>query len=170
MKNLVLALTMLVSCAQAFAPPASSSSSSTTTRTATTTLSAGVVTVPQEWKDKAAVASAAVVTANLPVWATALAVEDDYEYGAVDAPIAIPIVGGILAIATALLPILLRPGEEAFEEVRFVSFQHFALSCSCCLLSCCCCRRCWDCFFTFLMPFLGAGCANDRSFGSEHLL
>ena len=37
---------------------------------------------------------------------------------AVDAPPLVPIVGGILAIATALLPIALRPGEEAFEEVR----------------------------------------------------
>ena len=29
-----------------------------------------------------------------------------------------PIVGGILAIGTALLPIALRGGEEAFEEMK----------------------------------------------------
>ena len=105
MKNILVAFAVLASFANAFAPmPAS-------TR-ATTSLSAGI---PQDWKDKAAVASAALVTANLPVWASFA--EEDYEYGAVDAPPLVPIVGGILAIATALLPIALKPGEEAFEEV-----------------------------------------------------
>ena len=109
MKNILVALAILASAAQAFAP------TSTTRVSSTTSLAAA--TIPQEWKDKAAVASAALVTANLPVWA-AFAVEDDYEYGAVDAPPLIPIIGGILAIATAALPIALKPGEEAFEEVR----------------------------------------------------
>ena len=107
LKNILIALSLLVS-AQAFVPvqtPSISRSSS---------LSAN--TIPQEWKDKVAVASAALVTANLPIWA-ALAVEDDYEYGAVDAPPLVPIIGGVLAILTALLPIALKPGEEAFEEV-----------------------------------------------------
>lgn len=107
LKNLLVSLCLLVS-AQAFAPVQ-------TTTSRTTSLAAGI---PQEWKDKVAVASAAIVTANLPVWATAFAVEDDYEYGAVDAPPLVPIVGGVLAIGTALLPVLLKPGEEAFEEVR----------------------------------------------------
>ncbi|KAG7366811.1 hypothetical protein IV203_029481 [Nitzschia inconspicua] len=43
---------------------------------------------------------------------------DDYEYGAVNAPIGIAWAGGVLAILTALLPIALRGGEEAFEEMR----------------------------------------------------
>lgn len=108
MKNIFVAFAFLVSSARAFAPM-----KTPVTCTTTTCLSA---TIPQEWKDKAAVASAALVTANLPVWAS-FAIEDDYEYGAVDAPPLVPIVGGVLAIATALLPIALRPGEEAFEEV-----------------------------------------------------
>jgi len=37
---------------------------------------------------------------------------------AVDAPNFVPIVGGLLAILTALLPIALRGGEEAFEEMK----------------------------------------------------
>jgi hypothetical protein len=43
---------------------------------------------------------------------------DDYEYGAVNAPIGIAWAGGVLAILTALLPVALRGGEEAFEEMR----------------------------------------------------
>ena len=106
LKSFLIALSLLVS-AQAFAP-------APTTSRATTSLAASI---PQEWKDKAAVASAALVTANLPVWAALAVVDDDYEYGAVDAPPLVPIVGGVLAILTALLPIALKPGEEAFEEV-----------------------------------------------------
>ena len=106
-KNIVVAIALFASSVQAFAPMH-------TSVVRTSSLSA----IPQEWKDKAAVASAALVAANIPVWA-AFAVEEDYEYGAVDAPPLVPIVGGILAIATALLPIALRPGEEAFEEVSF---------------------------------------------------
>ena len=109
-KNLLFVLALWVSSVQAFLP-----STTTTVRTSQHGALSSTV-LPQAWKDQAAVASAALLTANLPVWA-AMAVEDDYEYGAVDAPPLIPIVGGILAIATALLPIVLRPGEDAFEEV-----------------------------------------------------
>jgi hypothetical protein len=112
-KNLLVAFLALLSASvQAFVPAVQPSS--THRATTTTTLAA----LPQAWKDKAAVASAALVAANLPIL-SAFAIEDDYEYGAVDAPIAVPIIGGILAIGTALLPIALRPGEEAFEEVGF---------------------------------------------------
>lgn len=111
-KNLLVAFLALLSASvQAFVPAVQPCS---THRATTTTLAA----LPQAWKDKAAVASAALVAANLPIL-SAFAIEEDYEYGAVDAPIAIPIIGGILAIGTALLPIALRPGEEAFEEVGF---------------------------------------------------
>jgi len=113
LKNIACCIALLVaSSVDAFVPTQSSVVRKTSS---TTSLSA----IPQEWKDKAAVASAALVTANLPVWAS-FAVEDDYEYGAVDAPPLVPIIGGILAIATALLPIALRPGEEAFEEVSLL--------------------------------------------------
>ncbi|GKY97275.1 hypothetical protein MPSEU_000685900 [Mayamaea pseudoterrestris] len=60
--------------------------------------------------------AAALVTANMiPLAALA---EEEYVYGAVDAPPLIPIIGGILAILTAALPIFLRSGEEAFEEMK----------------------------------------------------
>jgi hypothetical protein len=61
-------------------------------------------------------ATAAFIVANAP--AVALAIEDDYEYGKVDAPIGFAVGAGILAIATAFLPVLLKGGEEAFEEIR----------------------------------------------------
>ena len=43
---------------------------------------------------------------------------DDYEYGAVDAPIGLAWGAGVLAVATALLPIAMQGGEEAFEEMK----------------------------------------------------
>ena len=45
-------------------------------------------------------------------------VADDYEYGAVNAPVGLAWGAGVLAILTALLPIALQGGEEAFEEMR----------------------------------------------------
>jgi hypothetical protein len=63
--------------------------------------------------------SAAVVpTASLPILAILAEVVDDYEYGAVDAPIGIAWVGGILAVLTATLPFFLQSGEKAFEEIK----------------------------------------------------
>lgn len=55
--------------------------------------------------------------ASFPIIAVAEVV-DDYEYGAVDAPIGIAVVGGILAVLTALLPLFLQGGEKAFEEIK----------------------------------------------------
>ena len=63
-----------------------------------------------------AAAFTTVVTLSQPMMA--LAEVDDYEYGAVSAPPFVPIIGGLLAILTALLPIALRGGEEAFEEMK----------------------------------------------------
>jgi len=60
----------------------------------------------------------AVTTFASPLVAAAVDEVDNYEYGAVDAPIGIAVGGGILAILTALLPIALRGGEEAFEEMK----------------------------------------------------
>lgn len=63
--------------------------------------------------------SAAIMTmaiTSLPV--LAVIEDDDYEYGAVDAPIGLAWGAGVLAILTALLPIALRGGEDAFNEMR----------------------------------------------------
>lgn len=46
------------------------------------------------------------------------AVEDTYEYGAVDAPIGLAWGVGVLAILTAAVPVFLKGGEEALEEMR----------------------------------------------------
>ena len=65
----------------------------------------------------ATIAAASGILTTFPL--VALAVEDDsYEYGAVDAPIGLAVGGGLLAILTAAVPVLLRPGEEALEEQR----------------------------------------------------
>lgn len=66
----------------------------------------------------AAAAAAAAATANVLPLAALAAEKDEYVYGAVDAPPLVPIVGGVLAILTALLPVLLRSGEEAFEDMK----------------------------------------------------
>lgn len=55
-----------------------------------------------------AVAASAVITSSTVFAPLVALAEDDYEYGAVNAPISIPIVAGILAILTALLPLALR--------------------------------------------------------------
>jgi len=65
----------------------------------------------------AAFAAAAAALTAQPL--AAIAEEaDDYEYGAVDAPIGIAVVGGLLAVGTALLPVVMSSGEEAFEEMK----------------------------------------------------
>jgi hypothetical protein len=61
--------------------------------------------------------AAAVVISTSPLMALAEEV-DDYEYGAVNAPIGIAWAGGLLAILTALLPVALQGGEKAFEEMK----------------------------------------------------
>lgn len=62
-------------------------------------------------------ASIAIATSPLVAFAEELEL-DDYEYGAVSAPISVAWVGGIFAVGTALLPIALSGGEEAFEEMK----------------------------------------------------
>ena len=63
----------------------------------------------------AATAATVVLSTTSPLIALA---EEDYEYGAVNAPIGLAWGVGVLAILTALLPIALRGGEEAFEEMK----------------------------------------------------
>ena len=48
----------------------------------------------------------------------AVAEGDDYEYGAVDAPVGIAWAAGVLAILTAAVPVLLQSGEKALEQQR----------------------------------------------------
>lgn len=62
--------------------------------------------------------TAAIAIATSPLVALAEELPDDYEYGAVSAPIGVAWVGGIFAVGTALLPIALQGGEEAFEEMK----------------------------------------------------
>ena len=62
-----------------------------------------------------ALTATAVMVSTSPLMALA---EEDYEYGAVDAPIGIAVGGGILAILTAGVPLLMQGGEEAFEEMK----------------------------------------------------
>lgn len=64
------------------------------------------------------ITTSAFIIANIPNSVIAAVVEDDYEYGKVDAPIGLAWGVGVLAILTALLPIALKGGEEAFEEIR----------------------------------------------------
>jgi hypothetical protein len=78
------------------------------------TLAASSESSSASWKHPLAAATAAIVASP---WA-AVAVEDNYEYGAVDAPIGIAVAAGLLAILTAAVPVLLSPGEKAFEEMR----------------------------------------------------
>jgi hypothetical protein len=62
-------------------------------------------------------ATAAFIVANAP--AVVLAIEDDgYEYGKVDAPIGFAWAAGVLVLGTAFLPVLMKGGEEAFDEMR----------------------------------------------------
>lgn len=63
------------------------------------------------------ITTAAVVISTSPLIALAEEV-DDYEYGAVNAPIGIAWAGGVLAVLTALLPLALRGGEDAFNEMK----------------------------------------------------
>ena len=61
--------------------------------------------------------TAAIVFSTSPL--AALAEEaGDYEYGAVSAPIGLAWGAGILAILTALLPVVLQGGEKAFDEMK----------------------------------------------------
>ena len=66
-----------------------------------------------------AAATAAGVFATLAASPLAAVAEsDDYEYGAVDAPIGIAWAAGVFAIITAAVPVLLQSGEKALEQQR----------------------------------------------------
>jgi hypothetical protein len=69
--------------------------------------------------------AAALTVAAINLAPLAALAEEDYEYGAVDAPIGIAVGGGVLAILTALLPVVMKGGEEAFEEIKDQSADSF---------------------------------------------
>merc|ERR1740121_1526921 len=77
--------------------------------------------------NKLMISTIAVATSILssPLVVFAEEVSDDYEYGAVNAPIGIAWGVGVLAILTATLPVFLRGGEEAFEEMKENSSDSF---------------------------------------------
>ncbi|KAL7545540.1 hypothetical protein ACHAWF_008890 [Thalassiosira exigua] len=68
----------------------------------------------------ATVAAASIATAALSSPLAALAEDDDYVYGAVNAPGGIGLAAGlgVLAILTAAVPVILAPGEDAFNEMK----------------------------------------------------
>ena len=104
----LFAFLVVLQAAAAFAPPQAS-------RQALSSLGASSLPLSERVAQAVAVTAATVATSPL----VALAEEaDDYEYGAVNAPIGIAVAGGVLAILTALLPIALQGGEEAFEEMK----------------------------------------------------
>jgi hypothetical protein len=86
------------------------------------TYPARVAPIQRALATSAAWMTAAVVIPAASAWAAAAASSsseaDEYVYGSVDAPVGLAVGAGILAIATAALPVLLRGGEEAFEEIR----------------------------------------------------
>ena len=77
----------------------------------------------------AAAAAAAGVFATLAASPLAAVAEsDDYEYGAVDAPIGIAWAAGAFAILTAAVPVFLQSGEKALEQQRIDEGGSFGTS------------------------------------------
>mmetsp|Transcript_16599 Transcript_16599/g.47371 ORF Transcript_16599/g.47371 Transcript_16599/m.47371 type:complete len:106 (-) Transcript_16599:20-337(-) len=70
---------------------------------------------PAQQHKKLKLAAAPLLPAILP--SVAVAAADSYEYGSVAAPDWVLPAGAVLAIATALLPLALKDGEEAAEEI-----------------------------------------------------
>uniref|UniRef100_A0A7S2M7J7 Uncharacterized protein n=1 Tax=Skeletonema marinoi TaxID=267567 RepID=A0A7S2M7J7_9STRA len=89
----------------------------TTPAQTTTQLSAKNVNF-EKIGNAATVAAASVIAT--PFAALAADVVDDYEYGAVNAPGGLGLAAGlgVLAILTAAVPVLLAPGEDAFNEMK----------------------------------------------------
>jgi len=60
--------------------------------------------------------TASIIESTLPLIAEIVDASGERAYGAVDAPGWVAPVAGVGAIITALLPVLLAPGEEAFTR------------------------------------------------------
>mmetsp|Transcript_29978 Transcript_29978/g.72414 ORF Transcript_29978/g.72414 Transcript_29978/m.72414 type:complete len:129 (+) Transcript_29978:161-547(+) len=65
-------------------------------------------------------ATTAAIAASTLLAPLAAIAEDDYEYGAVNAPggIGLAVGLGVVAILTAAIPVVLAPGEDAFNEMK----------------------------------------------------
>ena len=68
----------------------------------------------------ATVAAGTIATTIVASPLAALAEDDEYVYGAVDAPGGLGLAAGlgVLAILTAAVPVVLAPGEDAFNEMK----------------------------------------------------
>jgi hypothetical protein len=104
----IVTIIMMAQCALAFVPPQAS-------KPAFAPLPATAKPVAEKLAQF--MTTAAVVISTSPIMALAEEV-DDYEYGAVNAPIGIAWAAGVLAVATALLPLALQGGEDAFNEMK----------------------------------------------------
>ncbi|KAL7496473.1 hypothetical protein ACHAWT_007153 [Skeletonema menzelii] len=109
-------LTTLIALLSATSTSAFVAPTAPTTQT-TTELSAKNVNF-DKIGNAATVAAASVIAT--PFAALAADVADDYEYGAVNAPGGLGLAAGlgVLAILTAAVPVLLAPGEDAFNEMK----------------------------------------------------
>lgn len=114
MKAVAFILTLIVATATAFAPNASVRQSSPVRLQASKNQDDDFLNKISRQTTVTA-ASVMVALSTSPLIALA---DDEYEYGAVDAPIGIAWAGGLLAVLTALLPLALQGGEEAFEEMK----------------------------------------------------
>ena len=78
-------------------------------------------TLPSRGNAASSIIAATSLVAFSPLAALAeQATEEDYVYGAVNAPggIGLAAVLGVLAILTAAVPVILAPGEDAFNEMK----------------------------------------------------
>ena len=112
----LVSILALATSSSAFVAP----SPSTPTHSSVTQLSAtsGKSVTFDKISNAATVAAASVVAT--PFAAIAADAVDDYEYGAVNAPGGLGLAAGlgVLAILTAAIPVLLAPGEDAFNEMK----------------------------------------------------
>lgn len=72
----------------------------------------------QPQQHKLAQLATMATTAAITLAPLAALAEEEYEYGAVDAPIGLAWAAGVVAILTAAVPIVMQGGEEAFEEMK----------------------------------------------------
>ncbi len=89
------------------------------TKQATTQLSANPNVNFEKITNAATVAAASVIATPFAALAAENA-DDDYVYGAVAAPGGLGLAAGlgVLAVLTAAVPVLLAPGEDAFNEMK----------------------------------------------------
>ena len=114
----LLALLISLTATRAFVAPRPSAPSLSVTR-----IEATLDTRDNEITTKTKIVSAfttAIVAATPLATLAAATQDDDYVYGAVAAPGGLGLAAGlgVLAILTAAVPVLLSPGEDAFNEMK----------------------------------------------------